>query len=432
MKKEIRVGLLGFGTVGSGVAKILHNHQRDLQHKLGVTVQIVKVLVRDIHKERDTVLSKDVFTDQLVHIIGNQSIDLVVEVMGGMDGAKDAIEQALRVGKGVVTANKDVMAVHGPELLQLADQNHCDLFYEASVGGGIPLIRTMEDGLASDRIHKVTGIVNGTTNFMLTKMKEEQMSYQDALALATELGFAEADPTADVDGIDAARKMVILASLAFSTEVLLDDVFVRGMREIEDGDVALAERFGYTVKLAGHAEKDEDGIAVSVEPVFIPSGHPLASVHNEYNAVYIHGAAVGETMLYGPGAGSLPTATSVTGDIMAACRNLLLGMNGKRRHAPQHPRQVKMDDKRFSTYFHRLVVHDEVGVLTELSAIYSAHGASLATVTQHPASNEDEAEVVFITHRISRQQHLDVLATLEKTNYVKAIKSYYRIEGADE
>lgn len=432
MEKEIRVGLLGFGTVGSGVAKILYQHQQDLQHKLGVTIRIVKVLVRDIHKERETILSKDVFTDQLQEIIEDESIHLVVEVMGGMDEAKSAIEQALGAGKGVVTANKDVMAVYGPNLLQLADAHHCDLFYEASVGGGIPLIRTMEDGLASDRIHSITGIVNGTTNFMLTKMKEEQMSYDEALALATDLGFAEADPSADVDGIDAARKMVILASLAFSTEVLLDDVFVRGMREIEDGDVALAERFGYTVKLAGHAEKDEEGIAVSVEPVFIPNGHPLAAVQNEYNAVYIHGAAVGETMLYGPGAGSMPTATSVTGDIMAACRNLLLGMNGKRPHAPQYPRKVKSDTQRFSTYFHRLVVQDEVGVLTDLSAVYSANGASLATVMQYPAAYEGEAEVVFITHRISRQQHLDVMKALQKTVCVKAIKSYYRIEGADE
>lgn len=432
MEKEIRVGLLGFGTVGSGVAKILEDHQQDLQHKLGVTVQVVKVLVRQLHKERDCVLSKEVFTDRLADIIEDESINLVVEVMGGMDEAKDAIERALRAGKGVVTANKDVMAVHGPALLQLADENGCDLFYEASVGGGIPLIRTMEDGLASDRIHTVTGIVNGTTNFMLTKMKEEQMTYDEALALATERGFAEADPSADVDGIDAARKMVILASLAFSTEVQLEDVFVRGMKEIEDGDVALAEQFGYTVKLAGHAEKDEDGIAVSVEPVFIPNAHPLASVHNEYNAVYIHGAAVGETMLYGPGAGSLPTATSVTGDVMAACRNLLLGMNGKRRHAPQHPRHVKSDSKRFSTYFHRIVVQDEVGVLTTLSSIYSAYGASLATVMQRPSERVGEAEVIFITHKISRQQHLDVVKALQEIASVKAIKSYYRVEGADE
>lgn len=432
MRKEIQVGLLGFGTVGSGVAKIMIDHQQDLQHKLGVEVNIKKVLVRNLTKKRETDLPIEVFTDNLDEILNDSSIDLIIEVMGGMNGTKEAIEASLRAGKGVVTANKDVMAVYGPELLRLADANKCDLFYEASVGGGIPLIRTMEDGLASDRISSLTGIVNGTTNFILTKMKQENMSYEEALAQATELGFAEADPSADVDGIDAARKMVILASLAFSTEVQLDDVFVRGMKEIQDGDVELAESFGYTVKMAGHAEKDEEGIAVSVEPVFIPNSHPLASVHNEYNAVYIYGAAVGETMLYGPGAGSLPTATSVTGDVVAACRNLLLGMNGKRSHSPQHERKVKGDDKRFSRYFHRILVKDEVGVLTQLTAIYSRQGASLATVIQHPGKSERDAEVIFITHRMSRQQHLDVLKELEEADAVIDVLSHYRVEGDEK
>lgn len=388
--------------------------------------------MRNLTKKRETDLPIEVFTDNLDEILNDSSIDLIIEVMGGMNGTKEAIEASLRAGKGVVTANKDVMAVYGPELLRLADANKCDLFYEASVGGGIPLIRTMEDGLASDRISSLTGIVNGTTNFILTKMKQENMSYEEALAQATELGFAEADPSADVDGIDAARKMVILASLAFSTEVQLDDVFVRGMKEIQDGDVELAESFGYTVKMAGHAEKDEEGIAVSVEPVFIPNSHPLASVHNEYNAVYIYGAAVGETMLYGPGAGSLPTATSVTGDVVAACRNLLLGMNGKRSHSPQHERKVKGDDKRFSRYFHRILVKDEVGVLTQLTAIYSRQGASLATVIQHLGKSERDAEVIFITHRMSRQQHLDVLKELEEADAVIDVLSHYRVEGDEK
>ena len=303
MKKEINIGLLGYGTVGSGVAKIMHGHQQDLQHKLGVEVFIKKVLVKDIAKSRETELASDVFTTNLEEVLNDPSIDLIIEVMGGIDGARDAIERSLLAGKGVVTANKDVMAEYGQELLRLADEMKCDLFYEASVGGGIPLIRTMEDGLASDRISALTGIVNGTTNFILTKMKHENMSYEDALAEATELGFAEADPSADVDGIDAARKMVILASLAFSTEVELDDVFVRGMKDIRDGDLELAEGFGYTVKMAGSAEKDEDGIAVAVEPVFFPNSHPLASVNNEYNAVYIYGDAVGETMLVRTGRG---------------------------------------------------------------------------------------------------------------------------------
>lgn len=429
MKKGIHIGLLGFGVVGSGVAQILHNHQEDLQYKLGVPVHIKKVLVRDLEKERKTHLDKELFTDNLDEVLSDDSIDLIVEVMGGTGFAKEAMEQALLAGKGVVTANKDVMAESGPELLKIADEKGVDLFFEASVGGGIPLIRTLEDGLASDRIHALTGIVNGTTNFMLTKMKEENMSYDEALQLATDLGFAEADPTADVDGIDAARKMVILASLAFSTQVRLDDVSVRGIREIKDGDVELASRFGYTVKLAGSAKKDEDGIEVAVEPVFIPNEHPLATVNNEFNAVYVYGDAVGETMFYGPGAGSLPTATSVTGDIVAACRNLLLGVNGKRPHAPQYERKMKTDDKKFSRYFHRILVKDEVGVLTHLTSLYSENGASLATVIQHADAEQDGTDLVLITHEISRQQHLDIIEQLKNTDSVLDILSHYRVEG---
>lgn len=429
MKKEINIGLLGYGTVGSGVAKIIHGHQQDLQYKLGVEVSIKKVLVKNIEKTRETVLPSEVFTNSLDDVLSDPSIDLIVEVMGGTTEAKDAIEQALYAGKGVVTANKDVMAEYGQYLLKLADEKKCDLFYEASVGGGIPLIRTMEEGLASDRITALTGIVNGTTNFILTKMKHEKMSYEDALAEATALGFAEADPSADVDGLDAARKMVILASLAFSTEVELDDVFVRGLKEIQAGDLELAERFGYTVKMVGTAAKNEDGIEVAVEPVFFQNAHPLASVNYEYNAVYIYGDTVGETMFYGPGAGSLPTATSVTADVIAACRNLLLGVNGQSHHAPQYERKIKKDSEMFARYFHRIVVQDEVGVLTKLTAIYSEHGASLATVVQDATSVEAGAELVFITHRMSRQQHLDVLKALNETPEVLEVLSHYRVEG---
>lgn len=428
MKNEINIGLLGYGVVGSGVATILHNHQEDLRHKLGVPVTIKKVVVKNLEKKRNGVIPKEKFTTSLDEVLEDSDIDLVIEVMGGTSDAKEAIRRSLAAGKGVVTANKDVMAESGPELLQLADENKCDLFYEASVGGGIPLIRTLEDGLASDRITALTGIVNGTTNFILTKMKHENKTYEEALAEATELGFAEADPSADVDGIDAARKMVILASLSFSTEVRLDDVFVRGMKEIQDGDLALAEQFGYTIKMAGSAKKDEDGIEVAVEPVFFPNSHPLAMVNNEFNAVYVYGDAVGETMFYGPGAGSMPTATSVTGDVVAACRNLLLGVNGKRLHAPQYERKVKSDDQKYARYFHRIVVRDEVGVLTELTSIYSHHKASLATVVQD-TKKENGADLIFITHKISRQQHLDILQDLKDTPAVIDVLSQYRVEG---
>ncbi|WP_252504994.1 homoserine dehydrogenase [Sporosarcina sp. Marseille-Q4943] len=429
MINEINIGLLGFGVVGGGVAEILHRHQDDLSHKLGVPVKIKKVLVKDATKKRDTELSSDIFTTDLDEVIEDPAIDIIVEVIGGTSEAKQAIEKSLRAGKGVVTANKDVMAQFGHELLKLADEHKCDLFYEASVGGGIPLIRTLEDGLASDRIRALTGIVNGTTNFILTKMKHEKKTYEEALAEATELGYAEADPSADVDGIDAARKMAILASLAFSTEVRLEDVFVRGMKDIQDGDLELAEQFGFTVKMAGSAKKDEDGIEISVEPVFIQNSHPLASVNNEFNAVYVYGDTVGETMFYGPGAGSLPTATSVTGDVVAACRNLLLGVNGKRLHSPQFAYKVKDNNQIIGRYFHRISVKDEVGVLTKLASIYSKHGASLATVVQHEGDNNGGVDLIMITHNTSRQQHLDIMNELHNTPEVNGVVSYYRVEG---
>ncbi len=430
MKNEISIGLLGFGTVGSGVAKIIQQHQEDLQHKLGAKVAIRKVLVRDAGKDRISDLDPNVFTTNIEEILNDSSLDIIVEVMGGIEGARSAMEQALKSGKQVVTANKDVMAEYGHDLLKLADAEKCDLFYEASVAGGIPIIRTLEDGLASDRISSMMGIVNGTTNFILTKMKQEKKSYEDALAEATELGFAEADPTADVGGLDAARKMVILSSLAYSTEVKLDDVNIRGMETIKDGDVEMGESLGYTMKMVGSSTKDEDGIDVSVEPIFLANSHPLASVNNEFNAVYIYGDAVGETMLYGPGAGSLPTATSVVSDIIAACRNLLLGVNGKREHAAQHERLIKPADKSCSKYFHRLLVDDVVGVLSKVSAIYSKHGASIQSIVQNPGTGETEgkAELILKTHEISRQQHLDVLKELEG---MASLISHYRIEGED-
>ncbi|TAA72826.1 homoserine dehydrogenase [Planococcus salinarum] len=429
MKNEISIGLLGYGTVGEGVAKILHQHKQDLQHKLGAEATIKKVLIRNKHKERDTTLDPAIFTTDIEDILNDSSLDIIIEVMGGIEDARQAIEKALKAGKQVVTANKDVMAEFGDGLLKLADEQKCDLFYEASVAGGIPIIRTLEDGLASDRITSLMGIVNGTTNFILTKMKNENMTYEAALAEATRLGYAETDPSADVDGIDAARKMVILSSLAFSTVVHLEDVSVRSMKEIQDGDLEIAAKFGYTMKMVGSSKKNEDGIEVAVEPVFLADSHPLSAVNNEFNAVYIHGDAVGETMLYGPGAGSLPTATSVVSDVIAACRNLQLGVNGKRTHASQHERVIKPYSGCFAKYFYRLLVKDDVGVLSQLTAIYSNNGVSLQSVMQHPAKVDGKAEIILLTHQISRKQHLELLKNLEGT---ADVISHYRIEGEDK
>ncbi|TFE02942.1 homoserine dehydrogenase [Jeotgalibacillus salarius] len=431
MEKQINVGMLGFGTVGSGVATIIRENELQLSQKLGAAVKIKKIAVRDIDKHRSADINGSELTTDIDDVIQDESIKVIVEVMGGIEEAHQAIEKALKANKAVITANKDLMALHGHSLLKLAEEHQADLYYEASVAGGIPIIRTLEDGLASDRISTIMGIVNGTTNYILTKMKEEGWSYEYALKEAQALGFAESDPTADVEGLDAARKMAILATLAFSMEVYLDDVEVTGMTNITAEDMSLAEQFGYSVKMLGFAEKDKDGVDVAVEPVFLRSSHPLAAVRNEYNAVYVYGDAVGETMFYGPGAGSMPTATSVVSDVISACRNLLLGVSGARHIDYVNARQIKQEDQQRAQFFHRLLVKDEIGVFSSLTDIYGKYEASLSSIIQRPGEKEGEAEVILITHPVSRKNHHKIIDELNGSDVVKTIISQYRVEGGD-
>ncbi|KIL48779.1 homoserine dehydrogenase [Jeotgalibacillus alimentarius] len=431
MEKQINVGMLGFGTVGSGVATIIKENEKQLSQKLGADVRIKTIAVRDTEKYRDIDTNGSELTTVVDDVINDESIKVIVEVMGGIEEAHQAIEQSLRAGKAVITANKDLMALHGHSLLKLAEKHHADLYYEASVAGGIPIIRTLEDGLASDRISTIMGIVNGTTNYILTKMKEEGWSYEDALTEAQALGFAESDPTSDVEGLDAARKMAILATLAFSMEVYLDDVEVTGMTNITAEDMSLAEQFGYSVKMLGFAEKDEEGVDVAVEPVFLKSSHPLAAVRNEYNAVYVYGDAVGETMFYGPGAGSMPTATSVVSDVIAACRNILLGVAGARHIDYVNERKIKQEDQQHAQFFHRLLVKDKIGVFSALTDIYGKYEASLSSIIQRPGEQEGEAEVILITHPVSRKNHHKIVEELKQSDVVKNIISQYRVEGGD-
>lgn len=299
--KEIQVGLLGLGTVGSGVVRIITDHQERLIHQVGCPVKVTKVLVQNIEKEREVEVPSTLLTQDANEILDNPNIDVVIEVMGGIDDAKLYILQALKSGKHVVTANKDLMALHGAELLATAKDNKTDLFYEASVAGGIPILRSIVEGLSSDLITKVMGIVNGTTNFILTKMSDEGRAYNDVLKEAQQLGFAEADPTSDVEGLDAARKMTILATLGFSTNVELGDVNVKGITSITEEDIEYSKSLGYTIKLIGLAKRDGEKLEVTVEPTLLPNTHPLAAVQNEYNAVYVYGEAVGETMFYDQG-----------------------------------------------------------------------------------------------------------------------------------
>ncbi|MCC9023231.1 homoserine dehydrogenase [Bacillus nakamurai] len=428
--KAIRIGLLGLGTVGSGVVKIIQDHQDKLMHQVGCPVTIKKVLVKDIDKKREAELPREVLTTEVYDVIDDPDVDVVIEVIGGVEQTKEYLLDALKAKKHVVTANKDLIAVYGSELLAAAKENGCDLYYEASVAGGIPILRTLEDGLSSDRITKMMGIVNGTTNFILTKMIKEKSPYEEVLKEAQDLGFAEADPTADVEGLDAARKMAILARLGFSMNVDLEDVKVKGISQITDEDISFSKRLGYTMKLIGIAQLDNSKIEVSVQPTLLPDHHPLAAVHNEYNAVYVYGEAVGETMFYGPGAGSMPTATSVVSDLVAVMKNMRLGVNGNSFVAPQFERNLKQPSDIYAQQFLRIHVKDQVGSFSKITSVFSERGVSFEKILQLPIKGHDDlAEIVIVTHHTSEADFSDILQNLHDLEVVQEVKSTYRVEG---
>jgi len=429
MKQQINVGLLGLGTVGSGVVRIIQEHQEELQHQVGCSIQVKKILVKDLNKKRDITVDPDMLTIDPNDIIQNDDIDVIIEVIGGIEETKEYIVTALKNKKHVITANKDLMALYGSELLTLAKENGCDLFYEASVGGGIPLIRSLVEGLASDRITKMMGIINGTTNYILTKMTKEKASYEKVLKEAQELGFAEADPTNDVEGLDSARKMVILSTLGFSMKVDLDDVAVEGITNVTLEDIEYAQQFGYTMKLIGLAERDNGRIEISVQPTLIPNTHPLASVNNEFNAVYVYGEAVGETMFYGPGAGQLPTATAVVSDLVAVVKNMRLGVTGKSVVLPQYEKKLKDKDEIYSKYFLRFLVKDEAGAFSKISSLFAKYGISLEKLLQLPVNNNGKAEIIIVTHKTTKQAYEDVVSQLRDLDVVYEVKSSYRVEG---
>jgi homoserine dehydrogenase len=428
--QAISVGLLGLGTVGSGVVRIIENHQDKLMHQVGCPVKVKKILVQDVEKERSVKVDPSLLTMDPADIIEDPEIEVVIEVMGGIENTREYMLQALRNKKNVVTANKDLMAVHGSELLTAASENGCDLFFEASVAGGIPILRSLVDGLASDRITKMMGIVNGTTNYILTKMSQEGLPYDSVLKEAQELGYAEANPASDVEGLDAARKMAILGTLGFSMKIDLDDVKFKGITSVTEEDLQYAKQLGYTMKLLGIAVREGDKVEVCVEPALLPSSHPLSSVNNEYNAVYVYGEAVGETMFYGPGAGSLPTATAVVSDLVGVVKNMRIGVNGRSMVTPQYEKQLKEDGEVSSKHFLRLHVHDEVGVFSEVTSLFADHNVSFEKILQMPLKEKGLAEIVVVTHRASLKDYQNILMELRDLRVVKEIKSSYRVEGS--
>ncbi|WP_413536579.1 homoserine dehydrogenase [Carnobacterium divergens] len=428
MNKQIQVGMLGFGTVGSGVIRILKDHNAKIRQVTGEEISVKKVLVRDIEKNRGEISEGIQLTTNEDEVLADPEIDVILEVMGSIDSAKMYITKALKAGKHVVTANKDLIALHGNELVALAKENQCDLYYEASVAGGIPILRTIVDSLASDNIQQVMGIVNGTTNFMLTKMTNDHQSYEEALKEAQELGFAESDPTNDVDGIDAARKMVILTRLAFGMNVELDQIETKGIRNLKSVDIETARKLGYRIKLIGTAEENNGGVSVSVGPILVPEAHPLASVQNENNAVFVVGSAVGETMFYGPGAGELPTATSVVSDLITVAKNIRLGTTGNVFNSYQHETKLMTDEEILSKYYLSIEMNDRTGLFLELTKIFAASDVGFDKIIQEPIEG-GMAKVVIITHLMNRKQEKEILTKLKKADDMNLLIHLKVMEG---
>jgi homoserine dehydrogenase len=427
--KPVKVGLLGLGTVGTGVVRIVEGHQEDLQSQVGSPISISKIVVKDRAKQRGVSVDSAKLTEDPWEIVRDPEIDIVIEVMGGIDATKEYILEALEHGKHIVTANKDLMALHGQEILAKAAAKGCDVFYEASVAGGIPIIRTLVEGFSSDRITKIMGIVNGTTNYILTKMSQEGAAYADVLKEAQALGYAEADPTSDVEGLDAARKMAILSTLGFRANVALEDVDVKGISSVTQEDIRYAQWLGYELKLLGIAERQDDYISVSVQPTMVKKSHPIAAVNGVFNAVYVYGEAVGETMFYGPGAGEMPTATSVVADLVAVAKNSKLGVNGRQAMLAYKEKKLKTDEQIAAKYFLLLHVEDRAGVLAQIAQVFSQCEMSIESVMQPATPDRPGAELIITTHSTSKSSLKAVLQAFEGLSSIRTIKSVYRLEG---
>lgn len=421
----IKVALLGSGTVGTGVYKLVQSQKEEMPHKIGANLEITKILVRDKNKKREGI-DNSLLVDNWSEILEDDSIQIVIEVMGGIEPARTYITQALEAGKHVVTANKDLVAEHGKELLDAAETHHCDLLFEASVAGGIPILRPLKQCLAGNHISEVMGIVNGTTNFILSKMTAEGMDFDEALALATELGYAEADPTADIEGYDAGRKVAIMASIAFNSRVTFSDVHTEGITKITAKDIEYASEVGCVIKLLGVAKNTPEGIEVSVHPMLIPNSHPLAKVDDSFNAVFVHGDAVDDAMFYGRGAGELPTASAIMGDVIDVARNIQFQCTGRISCTCYKDLPIKGIQEVKSKYFLRMQVADKVGVLARIADILGDKKVSIAQVIQKD-KHEDVAELVIITDLVLEEYFRDAIDQIKKLDTTKSISSIIRV-----
>jgi homoserine dehydrogenase len=429
MEERVRVGILGCGHVGSALVRLIHDHADVIEARAGVPLEVARVAVHDLTKDRDLPLPSRCFTDDAGAVVDDPDVDIVVEVIGGIEPARRLIVEALMGGKPVVTANKELVATHGRELFETAEGAGVDILFEASVGGGIPLIRPLRESLAGDRIRRVMGIVNGTTNYILTGMTDLGASFTDALADAQRLGFAETDPTADVEGFDAAAKAAIIASIAFGARVVASDVYREGITEITADDIASARDLGYVVKLLAIAEDFDGEIAVRVHPAMVPEHHPLASVRDAFNAVFIEGDAVGELMLYGRGAGGMPTASAVLGDLVDAAKNLVEGRKGA-TIGTMAPRPIRAIDQVESQFYLQMEVADRPGVLHAITGEFGSREVSVRSMRQRGI--RDDARLIFVTHKAREADLRAAAAAVAELEPVHRVGSVLRVIGEEE
>ncbi|GAA1900261.1 homoserine dehydrogenase [Streptomyces sodiiphilus] len=426
--RPLKVALLGCGVVGTQVARLMTVHAEDLAARIGAPLELAGIAVRRPDKLREGGFDPALITTDAAALAAREDVDVVVEMIGGIEPARSLITAAFEHGASVVTANKALLAEDGPALYAQAEKYGADLYYEAAVAGAIPLLRPLRESLAGDKVNRVLGIVNGTTNFILDRMESSGAGYGEALQEATALGYAEADPTADVEGFDAAAKAAILAGIAFHTRVRLDDVHREGLTEVSAADIASARRMGCTVKLLAICERAADGRSVTarVHPAMIPLTHPLASVREAYNAVFVEADAAGQLMFYGPGAGGAPTASAVLGDLVAACRNKLAGARGPGESAyTQLP--VSPMGEVVTRYHISLDVADKPGVLAQCAMVFADHGVSIDTVRQ--TGKDGEASLVVVTHRAQDAALSATVESLRTLDTVRGVASIMRVEG---
>lgn len=422
--KKIKIGLLGLGTVGTGVYKLIRMRSDVMERTIGAQLEIKKILVHNKNKKREGV-DESLLTDNWKDILEDEEIQIVIEVIGGIEPAKTMILEALKAGKNVVSANKDLIAEEGRELLDTAQEYGKDFLFEAAVAGGIPIIRPLKQCLAGNEITDVLGIVNGTTNYILTKMFEEGMEFEDALRQAQKLGYAEADPTADVEGLDAGRKVAIMASIAFHSRVVFSDVYTEGITKITAADIAYAKEFDSVIKLLGVARNTESGIEVGVYPVMLPKDHPLASVRESFNAVFIHGDAVDDAMFYGRGAGEMPTASAVVGDVIDVARDLAYDCTGRISCTCYRQIPVKDFGEIENKFFLRMHVKNRPGVLAQIAQVFGGHKVSIARVVQKNVHLE-KAELVIVTERVKERHMKDATEELKNMDSIYEISSVIR------